>query len=86
MLWLLPLAVLARPRWRDQLVWQAGEIVYFASMWWYLGGDLGPAVGGDPGTYWVAIVLRILAELYLVAVVVRDIWGPGATGAQHRCS
>ena len=26
-LWLLPLAVLARPRWRDQLIWQAGEVV-----------------------------------------------------------
>ena len=45
-------------------------------MWWYLGGDLAPAVGGDAGFYWVAIVLRILAELYLVAVVVRDILRP----------
>ena len=75
-LWLLPLAVLARPRWRDLLIWQAGEIVYFASVWWYLDGDLAPAVGGDAGTYWVAIVLRMLAELYLVAVVVRDILLP----------
>ena len=75
-LWLLPLAVLARPRWRDLLIWQAGEIFYFASVWWYLDGDLAPAVGGDAGTYWVAIVLRILAELYLVAVVVRDILRP----------
>ena len=41
-LWLLPLAVLARPRWRDQLIWQACEVVYFASVWWYLGGDLQP--------------------------------------------
>ena len=39
-LWLLPLAVLARPRWRDQIVWQAGEVLYFASVWWYLDGDL----------------------------------------------
>ena len=29
-LWLLPLAVLARPRWRDLLIWQAGEVIYFA--------------------------------------------------------
>ena len=29
-LWLLPLAVLARPRWRDQLIWQATEVFYFA--------------------------------------------------------
>ena len=75
-LWLLPLAVLARPRWRDQLVWQAGEVFYFACVWWYLGGYLEPAGGGDVGTYWVAILLRILAELYLVALVVRDVRRP----------
>ena len=75
-LWLLPLAVLARPRWRDQIVWQAGEGLYFASVWWYLGGHLDAAGGGDAGFYWVAIVLRLLAELYLVGMVVRDIWRP----------
>jgi uncharacterized membrane protein len=75
-LWLLPLAVLARPRWRDLLVWQAGEVLYFAAVWWYLGGFLAPAAGGDAGFYWAAILLRLAAELYLVAVVVRDIWRP----------
>ena len=75
-LWLLPLAVLARPRWRDQIVWQAGELLYFASVWWYLGGHLDPAGGGDAGFYWVAIVLRLLAQLYLVGIVVRDVWRP----------
>ena len=29
-LWLLPLAVLARPRWRDLLIWQAGELLYLS--------------------------------------------------------
>jgi uncharacterized membrane protein len=75
-LWLLPLAVLARPRWRDLLVWQAGEVLYFAAVWWYLGGYLAPASGGDAGFYWAAILVRLAAELYLVAVVVRDIWAP----------
>jgi uncharacterized membrane protein len=75
-LWLLPLAVLARPRWRDQLIWQAGEIFYFASVWWYLGGDLDSAGGGDAGFYWLAIVVRILAELYLVIIVARDVARP----------
>ena len=69
-LWLLPLAVLARPRWRDQLVWQSCEIVYFASVWWYLNGDLAPGEGQDVGWYWVAILIRMLGELYLVAIVV----------------
>ncbi|MDN5893527.1 MAG: glycosyltransferase 87 family protein [Nocardioides sp.] len=75
-LWLLPLAVLARPRWKDQLIWQAGEIFYFASVWWYLGGFLAPTSGGEPAFYWLAIVVRIAAELYLVAVVTRDVLSP----------
>lgn len=75
-LWLLPLAVLARPRWRDQLVWQAGEIFYFAMVWFYLGGWLQPAAGDEPGFYWLAIVVRMVCELYLVAIVVRDVLQP----------
>lgn len=75
-LWLLPLAVLARPRWRDLIVWQAGEVFYFACVWWYLGGYLAPGDGGDAGAYWVAIVVRVAAELYLVAIVTRDVLRP----------
>jgi uncharacterized membrane protein len=75
-LWLLPLAVLARPRFRDQVIWQATEVFYFASVWWYLGNFLAPGDGGDAEFYWFAILLWMAAELYLVAVVVRDIWWP----------
>ncbi len=76
-LWLLPLAVLARPRLRDQLVWQAGEIFYFCCVWWYLAGYLDSgASDGRSTVYWVAIVVRMLAELYLVAMVVRDLLYP----------
>jgi uncharacterized membrane protein len=72
-LWLLPLAALARPRWRDQIIWQASEIFYFMSVWWYLGGYIATATGGDPPLYWLAITLRLLGELYLIAVVARDV-------------
>ena len=75
-LWLLPLAVLARPRLRDQVIWQLGEVAYFASVWWYLGNFLAPADGGDAEFYWFAIIVRMLAELYLVAIVVRDVLWP----------
>jgi uncharacterized membrane protein len=75
-LWLLPLAALARPRWRDQLAWLSGEILYFAAVWWYLGGFLDPPGGGDVGAYWVAIVVRVVAELYLAGVVARDVLAP----------
>jgi uncharacterized membrane protein len=72
-LWLLPLAALARPRWRDLLVWQACELVYFAAVWIYLGGWLAPGSGSNPTTYQLGIVVRVLGELYLVALVVRDL-------------
>jgi hypothetical protein len=76
-LWLLPLAVLARPRWRDILVWQGGEVFYFAAVWLYLGEYTAPGASGEPDRlYWIAIVVRVLAELYLVAMVVRDILVP----------
>ncbi len=72
-LWLLPLAVLARPRWRDLLIWQAGELVYFAAVWIYLGGWLEGSVGGGSPAYDLAILVRVAAELYLVVMVVRDV-------------
>jgi uncharacterized membrane protein len=76
-LWLLPLAVLARPRWRDLLIWQAAEIFYFCCVWWYLDGDLNAGSSDGPASvYWIAIILRMAAELYLAGVVVRDILRP----------
>ena len=90
-LWLLPLAALARPRWRDQLIWQASEVVYFARVWWYLDGDLGARRRDDAGFYWIAILVRMAGELYLVGVVVSRhavarfdpvrARGPGAPGS-----
>jgi uncharacterized membrane protein len=76
-LWLLPLAVLARPRWRDLLIWQAGEIFYFAAVWLYLGEFTAPSVSGAPDRlYWFAVLVRVAAELYLVVMVVRDVLQP----------
>ncbi len=73
-LWILPLAVLARPRWRDLLIWQAGEVFYFVAVWFYLGGFTASASAGQADhAYWWAIALRVVAELWLAAVVVRDI-------------
>jgi uncharacterized membrane protein len=75
-LWLLPLAVLARPRWRDLLIWQAGELLYFAAIWWRLGGFLDPGSGDHAVFYWIATGLRVAAELYLVVRVARDMMRP----------
>jgi uncharacterized membrane protein len=76
-LWLLPLAVLARPRWRDLLVWQAGEVVYFGAVWLHLSGDLAPAASdATQAPYVLAILLRVCAQLWLVGLVLRDVWQP----------
>lgn len=76
-LWLLPLAVLARPRWADLLVWQAAEAIYFLAIWMHLSGAT-----VDDGTvdkvYAGAIVLRVAAQLWFLSRVVRDLrepWG-----------
>lgn len=77
-LWLLPLAVLARPRWRDFLIWQGAEAVYFAAIWWYL-VDLTPDVRGlPPQWYAAAILVHVAGVAYLAGVVVRDILRPAA--------
>lgn len=75
-LWLLPLAALARPRMRDQVIWQAAEVFYFAAVWWYLGGFTAPAKGSLDVVYVVAILTRVAAQVWLAGVVVRDIWRP----------
>jgi uncharacterized membrane protein len=76
-LWLIPLAALARPRWRDFLVWQAAEVAYFLGVWMYLAGTTGQANRGLPeGGYHLAIAVHLLGTLYLCAVVVRDILRP----------
>jgi uncharacterized membrane protein len=73
---LLPLAALAVPRWRDLLVWQAGEVAHFALLGWYLGGLLAPAGGGDARAYWWGMLARLLGLAWLVASVLRSAGEP----------
>ena len=76
-LWLLPLAVMARPRWRDLLVWQAGEVYYFVAVWFYLGEFTASAASGEGDhAYWIAIGVRVAAQLWFAGMVVRDILVP----------
>ncbi|GHI06443.1 hypothetical protein AQI88_19035 [Streptomyces cellostaticus] len=77
-LWLVPLAVLARPKWRDFLIWQACEVAYFLGIWMYLAYTTsGDAHKGLPtlGYHWT-IAMHLLGTLYLCVVVVRDILMP----------
>ncbi|MFF2921660.1 glycosyltransferase family 87 protein [Streptomyces celluloflavus] len=77
-LWLIPLAVLARPRWRDFLIWQACEVMYFLGIWMYLAytGNGDKHQGLPLEGYQLVIAVHLLGTLYLCAVVVRDILMP----------
>jgi uncharacterized membrane protein len=75
-LWLIPLAVLARPRWRDFLVWQSCEVLYFVAIWMYLAHSGTDGQGLPPGGYHLAILVHLAGTLYLCALIVRDVLRP----------
>ena len=77
-LWLIPLAALARPRWRDFLIWQATEAVHFFGIWMLLAGypPGTPNRGLDKEAYGVTVALHIAGTLWLCWFVVRDIRHP----------
>jgi uncharacterized membrane protein len=74
-LWLLPLLVLARPRWLDWSIFAVGEAIYFVAIWAHLDGTL--AMGsGQERLYWWAVYVRIGVQLWLCARVVHDMFTP----------
>lgn len=74
-LWLLPLAVLARPRWRDQLIWQGAEVLFFCATAWNLAGLMSSG-DGPAAMYDITIAVRILAEVGLATTVVVSLMRP----------
>jgi uncharacterized membrane protein len=73
-LWLLPLAVLARPSWRALLAWQVTEcLVWIPRLLWFLGTG---SKGVDYSWFLGAVLLRDAAVLALCALVVRDVLRP----------
>ena len=83
MLWLLPLAVLARPRWRDLMVWQAAEAFYFLAIWMHLSGAT-LDTGRVDRVYAIAIVTRVAAEVWFAWRVLSDVRHPRAQGSRTR--
>jgi uncharacterized membrane protein len=75
-LWLLPFVILARPRWRDWLVFTAGELIYFVAIWWHLGGMLAPGDSSADRIYWLAVIVRLCTEAWVAVLVIRDILLP----------
>jgi uncharacterized membrane protein len=82
-IWLVPLAVLARPRLWPYLLWQLAEVAYFVGIWGYLifvysseGNPVTGYQGISTGWYFAALAARFLAVGLLAAYVVRDILRP----------
>lgn len=80
-IWLVPLAVLARPRLWPYLLWQLTEVAYFFGIWAYFThlyaapGSTG-YTGISPGWYFATLVARLIAVGLLASCVVLDILHP----------
>jgi uncharacterized membrane protein len=75
-LWYLPLAALALPRWRPLLVWQASEVVLLFFRYYYFVRNDVPGQGVQIGWYFAAVLARDVIVLVLAGLVVRDILRP----------
>lgn len=77
--WLIPLLALARPRWRDFLIWQGIEALHWAAIWMYLGQVTSAGSSQhnlDMPYYVLAVAAHMAAVAYLMVRVVRDIYDP----------
>jgi uncharacterized membrane protein len=74
-LWLIPLAVLARPRWRDFLIWQTCEVIYYGAIWLYL-ASLNSNRGLPQPAYDLAIAIHLAGTIFFAVQVIRDMLDP----------
>src|SRR6266536_2705254 len=73
-LWLVPLAVLARPSWRAYLIWQATEcVLWVPRLLWFLGTG---SKGVDFQWFLLAVLVRDVALVGYCVLVIRDILRP----------
>ena len=81
-IWLVPFAVLARPRFWPYVLWQLAEVGYFFAIWGYLisvsrNGAVIPGYNGiSTGWYFAALLVRLLTLALLCGYVVHDILRP----------
>lgn len=86
-LWLIPLAALARPRWADFLAWQFFEVLHWWAVWMYLGAltSGGDARNNIEAAYYVwAVAGHVLATAFLMARIVADILYPEQDPVRRR--
>ena len=85
--WLVPLAVLARPRLWPYLLWQLAEVAYFFGIWGYLifvfasqGNPVTGYAGISTGWYFAALLAR-----FLTVASARRLRGAGHSLSRTRC-
>ena len=76
-LWVLPLAVLALPRWGPLLVWQLTEVVLTIANFLVLVNQENPSNGLPMWPYLTSMFIRDAALLWVMGLVVRDMVRPG---------
>jgi len=77
-LWLLPLAVLALPRWGPLLVWQLTEVVLTIANFLVLVNQENDSKGLPMWPYLTSMFVRDGVLLWVMGLVVRDIFRPAA--------
>ncbi|MCW2544186.1 MAG: putative transrane protein [Frankiales bacterium] len=75
-LWLIPLAVLARPRWRPFLAWQAAELLVVLSRFYFFIANDKPGEGIGIGWFFFAVLLRDALLIAFAVFVIRDVMHP----------
>ena len=75
-LWLLPLAVLARPRWRAFLAWQFSEVLLLVVRFGFFINLQGTNKGAPYGYFCAAVLLRDALLVMVMVLVVRDALRP----------
>jgi len=75
-IWLVPLAVLARPKIWAYALWQIAEIIYFFGIWGYFVNMYAAPGGVTAGWYFIILALRLLTLALLASTVVVDILQP----------
>jgi hypothetical protein len=96
-LWLVPLVAWCALQWRDHLLWAGAEALNFVAVWLTIAATTVPDRGLPSAWYAFFSMLRVVAVLWLVAVVwlrARDRWSRSApepddlagpmTGAEDR--
>ncbi|MDN6332312.1 MAG: hypothetical protein L0J58_07205, partial [Micrococcaceae bacterium] len=80
-MWLIPLYVLARPRWREFLLWQVLEAYHWAAVWLMSakivsGGSFGEGTAWIEIAYGTGIAAHMAMVIYLCVKIIGDIRHP----------